>query len=252
MRAGGAGELGGGPAAGFARHPHVSTRSRSPQRAQHDVWRSPLRAARRFDQAEEVALVARARRELLLRVHRHRLRREDLEDCYSQATLELVAQARRGGRFASAAHVANTLEQRFLSRVHDRRRALSGRSPMQTALEQAMPLDGAPPERIDVVDVRAELEKLALLRHDLRRVQLLARQLTHDQRLVLAAQVGEVGRGEFCARYGWSAEKYRKVAQRARARLRELMARDELGVPPIARTSEGATGTSYEHISPHS
>jgi hypothetical protein len=53
------------------------------------------------DAAEEVALVARARRELLLRVHRHRLRAEDLEDCYSQATLELLAHARRGGRFAS-------------------------------------------------------------------------------------------------------------------------------------------------------
>jgi DNA-directed RNA polymerase specialized sigma24 family protein len=212
----------------------------------------PPRAVRRFDQAEEVALVARARRDLLLRVHRHRLRREDLEDCYSQATLELVAQARRGRRFANAAHVANTLEQRFLSRVHDRRRALSGRSPMQAALEQAMPLDGEPAQRIDVVDVRAELETLALLRHDLRRVHVLARQLTHDQRLVLAAQVVEVSRGEFCARYGWSAEKYRKVAQRARARLRELMARDELGVPPVVRMSERAAGTSCEHISPHS
>ncbi len=230
----------------------MSTRSHPTPHAQHDPWRSPLRAARRFDQAEEVALVARARRELLLRVHRHRLRREDLEDCYSQATLELVAHARRGGRFASPAHVANTLEQRFLARVHDRRRALSGRSPMQAALELAMPLDGDPPERIDVVDVRAELETLALLRHDLRRVQLLAHQLTHDQRLVLAAQVGQVSRREFCAQYNWSAEKYRKVAQRARARLRELMARDELGVPPLARTSEEATGTSCEHLSPHS
>jgi hypothetical protein len=43
-----------------------------------------------------VAHVARAKRELLLRVHRHRLRREDLEDCFSQATLELLANARRG------------------------------------------------------------------------------------------------------------------------------------------------------------
>ena len=85
--------------------------------------------------------MARAKRELLLRVHRHRLRREDLEDCYSQATLELVAHARRGGRFASRLHLANVLEQRFLSRIRDRRRALSGRSPMQAALEAAMSLD---------------------------------------------------------------------------------------------------------------
>jgi DNA-directed RNA polymerase specialized sigma24 family protein len=204
------------------------------------------------DSAETVALVVRSRRELLLAAHRHRLTREDLEDCYSQATLELVAQAQRGGRFASAMHVANTLEQRFLSRVLDRRRAISGRSPMQTALELAMPLDGETGERIEVVDVRAELEALALLRHDLRRVQVLARKLTHDQRLVLAAQVGQVSCAEFCARYGWTTEKYRKVAQRARTRLRELMARDELGVPPVAGESEGATGTSYVHTSPHS
>jgi hypothetical protein len=38
---------------------------------------------------------------LLLRVHRHRLRREDLEDCYGQATLELVILARGGRAFAS-------------------------------------------------------------------------------------------------------------------------------------------------------
>jgi hypothetical protein len=64
-------------------------------------------AGARSDPAQEVALVARARRELLLRVHGHRLRREDLEDCYSQATLELVALARKGREFASRLHVAN-------------------------------------------------------------------------------------------------------------------------------------------------
>ena len=53
-------------------------------------------ARRRLDQVQEMALVAQARRELLLRSHRHRLRKEDLEDCFSQATLELLAQARDG------------------------------------------------------------------------------------------------------------------------------------------------------------
>jgi hypothetical protein len=53
-----------------------------------------------FDAAEEVAIVARAKRDVLLRAHRFRLRREDLEDCYSQATLELVAHVRNGGAFA--------------------------------------------------------------------------------------------------------------------------------------------------------
>jgi hypothetical protein len=52
------------------------------------------------DPVEEVAIVADAHRELMLRCHRFRLRREDLEDCYSQATLELMLRARRGRRFA--------------------------------------------------------------------------------------------------------------------------------------------------------
>ncbi len=183
------------------------------------------RAQRGSDPAEEVALVARARRELLLRVHRHRLRREDLEDCYSQAALELVAYARRGGRFCSSSHLANVLEQRFLSRIHDRRRALSGRSPMQAALETALSLDSGERDQVDVVDVRAELEPLAILREELRRVQSLAQQLTPDERLVLACQVGlQMRCADFCRVYCWSPEKYRKVAQRARGRLRRMLA----------------------------
>jgi DNA-directed RNA polymerase specialized sigma24 family protein len=199
-----------------------------------------------------VALMARAKRELLLRVHRHRLRREDLEDCYSQAVLELVAHARRGGRFCSRSHLANVLEQRFLSRIRDRRRALSGRSPMQAALEAAISLDCVDAEKVDIIDVRAELETLVILRQDLRRVCTLAQGLTPDQRLILACQVGlQMDRGAFCERYGWSTEKYRKVAQRARARLRQLMA-DEHYVPPGAGASERQTGTLYEPLSPHS
>jgi DNA-directed RNA polymerase specialized sigma24 family protein len=196
------------------------------------------------DPAEDVALVARARRELLLRAHRYRLRWEDLEDCYSQATLELVAHARKGRPFSSRLHVGNALEQRFLSRVHDRRRALGGRSPMQAALEAAMPLGGPGEGEVDIVDVRAELEKLVMLRQDLRRVEKVARGLTPDQRLVLAWQVGlQLSGGEFCRRFGWSPERYRKVAQRARARLRRLMAVDETSVPPGAGVSEKETGT---------
>ena len=63
---------------------------------------APAATATGLDPAEEVALVARAKRELLLRVHRYRLRREDLEDCYGQATLELVAHARSGRRVRRA------------------------------------------------------------------------------------------------------------------------------------------------------
>ena len=47
------------------------------------------------DPAETVARVAVGRRSRLLRFYRRRLRFEDLEDCYSQATLELMARSRR-------------------------------------------------------------------------------------------------------------------------------------------------------------
>jgi DNA-directed RNA polymerase specialized sigma24 family protein len=175
------------------------------------------------DPAEQVALVARARRDGLLRAHRHRLRPEDLEDCLSQATLELLGRVRGGQRFSDRVHLANVLEQRFLSRVYDRRRALSGRSPLQAALECALPLGGPGEHEVEVVDPRAEVHPLAASRLDLRRVAEVAFALTPDQRLVLACQVAlGMDRAEFCRRYGWSFEKYRKVAQRARARLRTL------------------------------
>jgi DNA-directed RNA polymerase specialized sigma24 family protein len=190
-----------------------------------------------------VAHVARAKRELLLRVHRHRLRREDLEDCFSQATLELLANARRGS-YASRLHLARTLEQRFLSRVNDRRRALAGRSPMQAALESAASLDGAGREARAVPDPRGDPERLAILRFELGRVQALARRLTPEQRLVIATQVSlAMGTREFCALHGWSDEKYRKVAQRGRARLRQLMLEDDRAVQPGAALSEKSAGT---------
>lgn len=198
---------------------------------------------RALDPADAVAQVARAKRELLLRVHRHRLRREDLEDCYSQATLELIAHTRRGGRFSGREHLANALEQRFLSRIHDRRRALSGRSPIQAAIEASMSLDCIEHEQLDVIDVRAELETLVILREELRRVESFARELTPDQQLLLACQVGlQMGRADFCRRFGWSAEKYRKVAQRARARLRRLLAHDEGAATPREPLAEDAAG----------
>jgi hypothetical protein len=220
----------------------VSTRSQSQTRAPGAAWPLGGRTPCGLDPAEQVALVARARRELLLRVHRHRLRPEDLEDCYSQATLELLARARSGVRYASGLHLANTLEQRFLSRVNDRRRALAGRSPMQAALEAAMPLDSIADEQLELIDRRAELETLVLLRQDLRRVHALASELTPDQRLALASQLAGVTRGDFCRRHGWSEEKYRKVAQRARARLKRLMS-TESGVPLSQRVSDERAGT---------
>jgi hypothetical protein len=121
----------------------VSTRRESPKHPQT----CPTRVGERprwgtLDPVDAVALVARSRREQLLAVHRHRLSREDLEDCYSQATLELLTRAKRGGEFAGRAHIANALDQRLLSRIHDRRRALSGRSPIEAAIATARPLQG--------------------------------------------------------------------------------------------------------------
>jgi DNA-directed RNA polymerase specialized sigma24 family protein len=188
--------------------------------------------------------VALARRDLLLRAHRFRLRREDLEDCFSQATMELVARARAGGSFKSRQHLAHVIEQRFLSRIHDRRRALSGRSPMQSALETAVPLDGAHERTAGIADTRAETEQLAMLREELAHIRRVAGGLTYDQRLLLASQVSlQMECGEFCLRYGWSAEKYRKVGQRARARLRELMSAEDERVPAGEVRSEQSIGT---------
>src|SRR5262249_4684006 len=154
----------------------------------------------------------------------------DLEDCYSQATFELIRQAKRGTlRCSTRSHLRNTLEQRFLSRVHDRRRALAGRSPRELVPGTTVSLD-APGERsVDVADVRADVERTALLRLELDCLRLAARSLTDDQRLVLAAQLSlGPGREEFCRRLGWSEEKYRKVAQRGRERLRRSLA--EMGL----------------------
>jgi DNA-directed RNA polymerase specialized sigma24 family protein len=196
------------------------------------------------DPLQELALVARARRELLLRVHRHRLRREDLEDCYGQAVLELVAHVRRGARFASRLHIARTIEQRFVARITDRRRALSGRSPMLAALETAVSLDASEPRALPLQDPRPQPDRLVLLRHELRRIDALAQRLTPEQRLVIATQVGlAMGAGEFCELHGWSTEKYRKVAQRGRARLRRLMLADEQAVPRADTPSEQTPGT---------
>jgi DNA-directed RNA polymerase specialized sigma24 family protein len=219
----------------------VSTRSARRRRA-IDATAGGIRPAARARTVEEVATVATAQRELLLRVHRFRLRKDDLEDCYSQATLELIAHAQRGAAFASRLHIANAIELRFLSRVRDRRRALSGRSPMQAALELAAPLGSPAETEVEVVDEAATVEDLVLLREELREIGRLARQLTSDQRRALASQLSGEACSAFCARTGWSHEKYRKVAQRARARLRRLIEQRHTACPTVARVSEGSLG----------
>jgi RNA polymerase sigma factor (sigma-70 family) len=220
-------KLVGGSPRGWERHTRVCSGSKQQTRATDARWRAGERRASRTDPAEQVALVASARRELLLRVHRHRLRWEDLEDCYSQATLELIAAAHRGTTYSSRSHLANVIEQRFVSRIRDRRRALSGRSPMQAAIEAAVPLGAVEESRPEIVDPRADPERLVILREQLREVQAAASALSPDQQIVLAAEIGmQMPSGEVCRRVGWSGEKYRKVRQRARSGLRRAMADD--------------------------
>ncbi len=99
---------------------------------------------------------------------------------------------------------------------------------MQAALEQAAPLDPAEGPGIDLLDEGAAVERLVILREELRELERLARELTADQRLALASQLGGETCHAFCSRTGWSHEKYRKVGQRARLRL--LALRDEPSV----------------------
>jgi len=181
------------------------------------------------DPAEQVARVAAARRSRLLAVYRRRLRFEDLEDCYSQATLELVTRSRRAP-FENGDHVANALELRFKSRIEDRRRAIEGRSAIEAAIAHAVPVDAPGHGAPELEDRAAAVERQVFARTEMRRLREVIADLTRDQQLVLASQVlVDMEPAEFCARYRWSIEKYRKVAQRARAKLRVLVAEYERG-----------------------
>ena len=81
-----------------------------------------------------------------------------------------------------------------------------------------------------VADPTADVAERLAGQDEVRRLRGFAEELTADQRLVLACQVAlDMDCQEFCARFGWSAEKFRKVAQRARARLRALVADYEAG-----------------------
>jgi DNA-directed RNA polymerase specialized sigma24 family protein len=172
------------------------------------------------DPADAIARVATAHWQRLLRIHYHRLTRADLEDCLAQATLELLVAARAGERFAEDATIVVALDRRFQSRIIDRQRALAGRSPIIAATCRATPID-----TLEDTLPAAGGDPLAqvLQREQFDRLAAAIRKLTVDQRLVLRHQLhGRERPGEFCARHGWSVEKYRKTAQRASARLRQL------------------------------
>jgi DNA-directed RNA polymerase specialized sigma24 family protein len=98
---------------------------------------------------------------------------------------------------------------------------MSDRSAIETALARALPLEGADGQVVGVADRRADTERLVEARVELHRLLTLARRLTPDQRLVLFARVAlDMSATEFCERHAWSLEKYRKIDQRGRAKLR--------------------------------
>lgn len=195
--------------------------------------------------------MAREQRERLLARHARRLAREELEDCYSQATLELLARVGRRAPFVSSTHIANALEQRLISRVCDHYRAIGGRSPIEAAFAGALSLGVGERECHGLIDWRSDVERTALLREELRRIARLSRELTSDQRLLLASHLScPRTPAQFCAEHGWSLEKYRKVGQRARASLRRLLDEDRAAVPDGARRRIGIQGPTYDKHSP--
>jgi DNA-directed RNA polymerase specialized sigma24 family protein len=107
---------------------------------------------------------------------------------------------------------------------------------MQAALEGSVPLAAFPLDGdVDVADSRMQVERLVILREELASIAGLAASLSADQRLVLASQLSlQMRPGDFCRRYGWSPDKYRKVSQRGRARLRRLLQADEAADVPRA------------------
>ncbi len=119
--------------------------------------------------------------------------------------------------------------------------------------KNALPLGCTGEQRIELADPRAEVLPLVARRFQLRQVARLAPLLTPDQRLVLATQVAlGMERAEFCRRFGWSFEKYRKVAQRARAHLRRLLEEEPWGgdhADPCAGADRGPWGGA--EVDPH-
>ena len=183
--------------------------------------------------------MALARRELMLGVHRFRLRREDLEDCYSQATLELFRRGEVGAGVCESpahreCHRAEVSLEGSRSPARDLRtepdaggnggRRRAGRRGDDDR-DRGSPL-GTGQGRDPASGIGAPSGN--------------ALQLTPDQRLVLASQVAlGIGCDEFCRLHGWSPEKYRKVAQRGRARLRRLMSVEDAVPSPTRRVGSG-------------
>jgi hypothetical protein len=179
---------------------------------------------------ERLARALAAERARLLRRHAHRLERADLEECLAQAALELVPRARREA-VGSAWRPALDLEQRFLARVTDRRRALAGRSPRERLLRTAATIgDANLDEVLQVADARASVDEQVWRREELRRLLELIAELSDDQRMVAIHRLfGDVDAARLRQQQQWSVAKYEKLASRARARLTALRAEYDSG-----------------------
>lgn len=176
----------------------------------------------RPDSMDTIGEVAAANWRRLLRIHRYRLRPADLEDCLGQTIVELLTAAARGEQFADTDAVLAAIARRFDSRIIDRQRALAGRSPITASTARATPLDNLD-GRLAAIGSNDPVAQ-AIARERLAELAAAIATLTDDQRLVIVHQLdGTEPPSVFCARHSWSIAKYRKTAQRARARLRALL-----------------------------
>jgi DNA-directed RNA polymerase specialized sigma24 family protein len=175
----------------------------------------------RHDGAGEViAREALALRAILIRVHADQGSREDLEDLFSQAILELLKRARRDSALNTPGHVRNALRQKFASRIVDHRRALAGRSAAAHIGTRTCPLELVAEQLVGSQDTA----RYVLAREEIRAVTHAMGGLTRDQRLVISSRLNGESPSQCCERTGWTIAKYRKLSQRARARLRTLSA----------------------------
>ncbi len=149
---------------------------------------------------------ARLRRPLL-HAYRYAAPREDLQDIYAQAVLELLLRVRRDSTFNTPRHFAAALELRFKSRIADRHRALGGRSAGAAAFEHAVRLD----DPAAAVRGWFDVEREVIARERLRTLVRAVEQLPALKRDALLSE-------------HVTGETERKRRQRVRAKLR-----DELG-----------------------
>ena len=163
-----------------------------------------------------IARVIAAKRDTLLRVYRHRLSDEDLQDCFSQATLELVARARAGRPFASDLHAARALEQKFASRITDEYRSSHGRSAARTAQREARGLDTVSDE---IASYTEDTATIAERRDEAKGLLAALARLSERDRTLLLGRLRGLPPALIAAQHGLTIETYRKATQRATARL---------------------------------